>query len=94
MRDVGMGKVASSVFIIDGTAGKSGCGRAGNAASRNYITDLNTDSEEWDAYSVGEKVDLDNDGSVYPDNLKSSAPAWAVVFSFEKQGGLQMYELV
>lgn len=27
-----------------------------------YITDLNTDSEEWDAYSVGEKVDLDNDG--------------------------------
>ncbi len=27
-----------------------------------YITDLNMDSEEWDAYSVGEKVDLDNDG--------------------------------
>lgn len=27
-----------------------------------YITDLNLDSEEWDAYSVGEKVDIDNDG--------------------------------
>lgn len=27
-----------------------------------YITDLNMDSEEWDAYSVGEQVDLDNDG--------------------------------
>lgn len=27
-----------------------------------YITDLNTDPEGWDAYSVGEKVDLDNDG--------------------------------
>ncbi len=27
-----------------------------------YITDLHVDSEEWDAYSIGEKVDLDNDG--------------------------------
>ena len=27
-----------------------------------YITDLNMDSEEWDSYSVGEKIDLDNDG--------------------------------
>lgn len=27
-----------------------------------YITDLNMDSEEWDAYSIGEKADLDNDG--------------------------------
>lgn len=27
-----------------------------------YITDLNMDSEESDAYSVGEKTDLDNDG--------------------------------
>lgn len=27
-----------------------------------YITDLNMDSEEWGSYSVGEKVDLDNDG--------------------------------
>ena len=26
------------------------------------ITDLNMDSEEWDSYSIGEKVDLDNDG--------------------------------
>ncbi len=27
-----------------------------------YITDFNMESEEWDAYSVGEKIDLDNDG--------------------------------
>jgi len=27
-----------------------------------YITDLDMDSEEWDSYSIGEKVDLDNDG--------------------------------
>lgn len=26
------------------------------------IADLNTDSEEWDSYSIGDKVDLDNDG--------------------------------
>ena len=27
-----------------------------------YITDLNMNTEEWDSFSVGEKVDLDNDG--------------------------------
>ncbi len=27
-----------------------------------YITDLDMDSGEWDSYSIGEKVDLDNDG--------------------------------
>lgn len=27
-----------------------------------YINDLKMDSEEWDSYSIGEKVDLDNDG--------------------------------
>lgn len=27
-----------------------------------YITDLDMDSEEWDSYSIGEKIDLDNDG--------------------------------
>ena len=27
-----------------------------------YITDLDMDSDEWDSYSVGERVDLDNDG--------------------------------
>ena len=26
------------------------------------VADLNTDAEEWNAYSVGEKTDLDNDG--------------------------------
>ena len=33
-----------------------------DSTSTFYITDLNMDSEEWDAYSVGEKIDLDNDG--------------------------------
>ena len=33
-----------------------------NFSSTFYITDLNMDSEEWDSYSIGEKVDLDNDG--------------------------------
>lgn len=33
-----------------------------NSTSTFCITDLNMDSEEWDSYSVGEKVDLDNDG--------------------------------
>jgi hypothetical protein len=27
-----------------------------------YITDLNMDSGEWDSFSIGDKVDLDNDG--------------------------------
>lgn len=27
-----------------------------------YVTDLDMDSEEWDSYSIGERVDLDNDG--------------------------------
>ncbi len=27
-----------------------------------YITDLKMGTEEWDSYSIGEKVDLDNDG--------------------------------
>ena len=31
-------------------------------ASAFYITDLNMDSGEWDSFSIGEKVDLDNDG--------------------------------
>ena len=28
------------------------------------ITDLKMDSEEWDSYSVGERIDLDNDGEI------------------------------
>lgn len=27
-----------------------------------YVTDLDMDSEEWDSYSIGERVDLDSDG--------------------------------
>ena len=33
-----------------------------NSNSTFNVKDLNMDSEEWDAYSVGDKVDLDNDG--------------------------------
>lgn len=33
-----------------------------DSTSAFYITDLNMDSEEWDSYSIGKKVDLDNDG--------------------------------
>lgn len=36
-----------------------------------YITDLNMDSEEWDSYSVGDRIDLDNDGE---DELVISGP--------------------
>ena len=35
---------------------------AADLISAFHITDLNMDSEEWDSYHVGEKVDLDNDG--------------------------------
>lgn len=33
-----------------------------DSTSSFYITDLDMDSEEWDSYSIGERVDLDNDG--------------------------------
>ncbi len=33
---------------------------SGNSAF--YITDFDMDSGEWDSYSIGERVDLDNDG--------------------------------
>lgn len=33
-----------------------------DSASAFYITDLDMDSGEWDSYSIGERVDLDNDG--------------------------------
>ena len=33
-----------------------------DSASTFSVSDLNLDSEEWEAYSIGEKVDLDNDG--------------------------------
>ncbi len=40
-------------------------GSIGAISSENsefYITDLDMDSGEWDSYSIGERVDLDNDG--------------------------------
>ncbi len=42
--------------------GSIGAVDSADQTSEFYITDLNMDSEEWDSYSVGEKVDLDNDG--------------------------------
>ena len=33
-----------------------------DSASTFSVSDLNLDSEEWEAYSIGERVDLDNDG--------------------------------
>ncbi len=33
-----------------------------DSASTFSVNDLNMDSEEWGTYSIGEKVDLDNDG--------------------------------
>ncbi len=44
--------ISGSISAVDSTDLTSGF----------YITDLNMDSEEWDSYSIGEKVDLDNDG--------------------------------
>ena len=29
-----------------------------------YITELNYDSDDWDSYRLGEKIDLDNDGEL------------------------------
>lgn len=43
--------------FIDGTVAAHSM-----TGSEFYITDLDMDSEEWDAYSVGDREDLDNDG--------------------------------
>ncbi|MCM1063982.1 MAG: hypothetical protein NC420_05800 [Eubacterium sp.] len=44
--------INGSVYAVD----------SADPASTFYITDLDMDSDEWDSYSIGEKVDLDNDG--------------------------------
>ena len=44
--------ISGSISAVDST----------DATSTFYITDLNMNSEERDSYSIGEKVDLDNDG--------------------------------
>lgn len=46
-------------LFIDGSISAAD---AADLTSAFHITDLNMDSEEWDSYHVGEKVDLDNDG--------------------------------
>ena len=35
---------------------------AADVTSAFNITDFNMNSEEWDSYSIGERIDLDNDG--------------------------------
>ena len=42
--------------------GKVNASSSTDLTSAFYITDLNMDPGEWDSYSVGEKIDLDNDG--------------------------------
>ena len=42
--------------------GSIGAACSADLTSAFYITDFNMDSEEGDSYSIGEKVDLDNDG--------------------------------
>ena len=42
--------------------GLAGAVDSEDSASTFFVSDLNMNSEEWDAYSIGEKVDLDNDG--------------------------------
>ncbi len=44
--------ISGSISAVDST----------DATSTFYINDLNVNSEERDSYSIGEKVDLDNDG--------------------------------
>ncbi|MDO4333401.1 MAG: hypothetical protein Q4C58_12065 [Eubacteriales bacterium] len=46
-------------LFINGTIGAVD---SADLTSSFYITDLDMDSEEWDSYSIGERVDLDNDG--------------------------------
>ncbi|MBD5161647.1 MAG: hypothetical protein HDT14_06490 [Oscillibacter sp.] len=42
--------------------GSIGAISSADSTSTFYITDLDMDSDEWDSYSIGERVDLDNDG--------------------------------
>ncbi|MBD5495735.1 MAG: hypothetical protein HDR12_15565 [Lachnospiraceae bacterium] len=57
-----------------------------------YITDLKVDSGEWDSYSVGERIDLDNDGE---DELIINGPYGGIyldarnnkVYEFAAAGG-------
>lgn len=61
--DADTGSEATADELLDAFInGKISAVDSTDSTSTFYITDLNTDSEEWGAYSVGEKVDLDNDG--------------------------------
>lgn len=44
--------INGSISAIDST----------DSTSSFHISDFNMNSEEWDSYSIGEKIDLDNDG--------------------------------
>ena len=49
-------------FSTEETSGDSNEGFVQMSAKTFYITELDMDSEEWDAYSIGDREDLDNDG--------------------------------
>lgn len=55
-------ETAADELLDSFISGQVSAAYSADPASTFYITDLKMDSEEWDAYSVGEKVDLDNDG--------------------------------
>lgn len=51
--------------------------RSTDSTSAYYITDLNMNSGEWDSCSIGERVDLDNDGE---DELIINGPYGGIYF--------------
>ena len=57
------GSEAAADELLDSfIKGLAGAVDSEDSASTFFVSDLNMNSEEWDAYSIGEKVDLDNDG--------------------------------
>ena len=63
MQDAATGSEAAVDELLDSFInGLADAVDSEDSASTFSVSDLNLDSEEWDAYSIGEKVDLDNDG--------------------------------
>ncbi len=63
MQDAATGSEAAVDELLDSFInGLADAVDSEDSASTFSINDLKMNSEEWDAYSIGEKVDLDNDG--------------------------------
>ncbi len=63
MQDAATGSEAAVDELLDSFInGLADAVDSEDSASTFSVNDLNLDSQEWDAYSIGEKVDLDNDG--------------------------------